>query len=379
MKSKLNTAPLMRVLSAFFFVAFTFSYLYFYQADVMAATQHLLSGGQTHYDRTIGALLVTLALYLLHLGVLAVTKLTRRAHAITYFPSLLCLCVLTSIRIHPDLTFDFGIMQWLLVVLLVVFCFVAYFFRKVSIFEEKIKPRYSPIRLLWANLLTLAVMFLLVGLCSNHDDAMHYRLRAESCLMARDYDGALNVGKQSLVCDSNLTMLRIQALARKRQLGERLFEYPLCGGSSVMMPNGKNIRPILCPEYRFIRYPELDYQLCQYLLDKKLDAFAQVLKANGARYGLEPTPAKTSQKTSAPAETDSVPVQQPLPKHYAEALVMYTRMRAQPVIDYHHDVISADYEDFLKILRGESDPRKRNTRLRDVYGNTYWYYYVSNR
>ena len=38
----------MRTLCAVLFITFTFTYLYFYQADVMMATQHLLSGGQTH-------------------------------------------------------------------------------------------------------------------------------------------------------------------------------------------------------------------------------------------------------------------------------------------------------------------------------------------
>ena len=72
----------MRTLCAVLFITFTFTYLYFYQADVMMATQHLLSGGQTHYERTIGAVLITVALYVLHLGVLAVTKLTHRAHSL---------------------------------------------------------------------------------------------------------------------------------------------------------------------------------------------------------------------------------------------------------------------------------------------------------
>ena len=47
------------------FVVFTFVYLYFYQADVLAAGQHVLSGGQTHYRRLVGAVLITLVLLIL--------------------------------------------------------------------------------------------------------------------------------------------------------------------------------------------------------------------------------------------------------------------------------------------------------------------------
>ena len=42
------------------FCVFSFVYLYFYQQDVLAAAQHVLSGGKTHYDRTVGAVLITL-------------------------------------------------------------------------------------------------------------------------------------------------------------------------------------------------------------------------------------------------------------------------------------------------------------------------------
>jgi len=392
MKKSMNTAPLMRLLCALLFVAFTFSYLYFYQADLLTATQHLLSGGQTHYERTIGAVLITVVLYILHLGVLAISRLTHRAHSITYFPSLLALCVLTSIQVHSDGTFTFGQWHWLSWVLLVLFIVIAYYFRKLSQFEEKIKPFYSPIRLLWGNVLTMCVMFFLVGLFSNHDDVFHYRMKVESCLLRRDYGGAIEVGKNSLVRDSNLTMLRIQALARKRLLGERLFEYPLCGGSSVMMPDGKHLKSVFYPSYRFIRYPELDYTLCGYLLDKKLDAFAHVMKAHAADYGLQEflpvdqtakknksARSNKSSKAENPEETDTTKTVLPLPKHYREALVMYCRMHASPVINYHDDVADADYEDFLQIRRGEKDAHRRNSLLRDVYGNTYWYYFFTTQ
>ena len=53
----------MRLLCAIVFCTFSFCYLYFYQADILAVEQHLLSGGKTHYDRTIGAVLITVALY----------------------------------------------------------------------------------------------------------------------------------------------------------------------------------------------------------------------------------------------------------------------------------------------------------------------------
>ena len=353
-----NSATLMRIVCAILFLIFTFTYLYFYQADVLAVTQHLLSGGQTHYDRTIGAVLLTLVLYVLHLGVLALTKLTRRAHAITYFPSLLALSVLTGIHVYNDGSFDFGRWYWLGTVLLVVFAVLAFFLYKLHLFEQQIKLSYNPLRLLWMNMLLMCAMFIFVGFTSNHSDVFHYRMRMESCLQNKDYDGALKVGEKEAVADSNLTLLRIHALARKRQLGERLFEYPLCGGSSVMLPDGRNVKPLMYPSYKFIKYPALDFELCKYLLDKDLGSFANLINERSDVYALSEDSLKDA-----------------LPKHYREALVLYNRLKANPVVSYHHEVFDADFEDFLKLMKKEKTVDRLQKRLRSVYGNTYWFYY----
>ena len=346
------------------FLSFTFAYLYYYQADVMTATQHLLSGGRTHYDRTIGALLITATLFIVHLGVLAVTRFTYRAHSLSYFPSLLLLAMITGITINNDGTYSLGWWPWGAPVLLVLFIVLASMIRSWLRVNHSIKAGRLSLATYWHNLLAMCLMFFFVGLTSNHNDVLHYRLHAEACLAQRDYDGALQVGKNAMACDSNLTLLRIHALARKHQLGERLFEYPLCGGSSVMMPDGKSVRSVFYPTYQFVKYPALDYKLCQFLLDKNIDGFARSIKENAETFGLEER-----------KETDTTVVGDRLPKHYREALVLYSRLRSHPVIVYHHDVLDADYEDFLAIARSEKDITRRGVKLRDAYHNTYWYYY----
>ena len=330
----------------------------------MTATQHLLSGGRTHYDRTIGAVLITLTLFIIHLGVLAVTRFTHRAHSLSYFPSLLLLAAMTGITIHNDGTYTFGWWNWGVLVLLVLFIVVAWMVRSWLRVDKNAKGGRLSWATYWHNLLAMFLMFFFVGMTSNHNDVLHYRLHAEACLARHDYDGALQVGKKAMVCDSNLTLLRVHALAKKHQLGERLFEYPLCGGSAVMMPDGKSVRPVFYPTYQFVKYPALDYKLCQLLLDKNIDGFARLVKQNAEVFGVEER-----------KETDTTVVADQLPKHYREALVLYSRLRSHPVIVYHHDVVEADYEDFLKIARSEKDIACRGVKLRDAYHNTYWYYY----
>ena len=60
---------LMKALCAVLFCGFSFVYLLFYQADMLAVAQHILSGGVTTYNGLIGAIIITLVLMLLQVGV----------------------------------------------------------------------------------------------------------------------------------------------------------------------------------------------------------------------------------------------------------------------------------------------------------------------
>ena len=96
-------SQLTRVLCTVAFVVFTFCYLLFYQADVMVVAQHIASGGQTHYVPWVGALLITLVLKLLQVGVNMIFALYRRTHALTYLPSMLVLAFITMTQVkHGD-------------------------------------------------------------------------------------------------------------------------------------------------------------------------------------------------------------------------------------------------------------------------------------
>ena len=95
-----------------------------------------------------------------------------------------------------------------------------------------------------------------------------------------------------------------------------------------------------------------DYLLCGYLLDKNLDSFVREI-------------------TRHYAVNDSVS----LPKHYEEALLLYTHLHSTPYIIYKNDVVNADFQDFQK-LENTIFNAQHKTALRDTYGNTYWYYYM---
>ena len=106
----------------------------------------------------------------------------------------------------------------------------------------------------------------------------------------------------------------------------------------------------LIHQIHMAKKPAHDYLLCAYLLDKRVDDFAREI---GNYY-----------------KTDSV-----IPKHYREALILHNHIRSHPVVEYRDNVLDADYKDYLKLTREKASKRERKTKVRDTYGNTYWYYY----
>ena len=85
-----------RVMCAIVFLTFSFCWLYFFQSDQLAMTQHVLSGGLTHYNSILGTLIIIAVLMLLQLLVFRVFRLTKRSHALTYVPSMMLLALISE-------------------------------------------------------------------------------------------------------------------------------------------------------------------------------------------------------------------------------------------------------------------------------------------
>ena len=342
-----------QVACAIAFCVFTFVYLYYYQGELLAVAQFVLSGGKTHYGNMVGAILITLTLYLLQCAVLYVTKLRRRAHALTYFPSLLILTVITDVSPNIDKHFSFG--GWLIAFPLLVIGYVALVFwlRKIQPYEPEDHNRSIFSRTVWINLMTMVVMFFLVGLFSNGNDVFHYRVRMEQLIAKGKYDKALKVGAKSLSTDPSLTMLRMHALAKKGIVGERLFFYPLSGGGKALLPDGNDTRTMLLPDSVITAFAATDsaktqYRLAEYLLDRKLDDFSAVI------YKVYP---------------DSV-----MPRHYSEAMILYNYQSGKPYAEGRNPVLETDFKEFCEMEKTYPKNTVANY-LRRTYGNTYWYYY----
>ena len=381
-QKKNNSTVGVRLMCAVVFVVFSFCFLYSFQADVMMMAQHVLSGGVTHYSRFWGALVITIVLQLLQLLVFSFFRLWKSFHALTYLPSMLVLAFLTSMNSDMDLHFSMGAWWWAFPLVIIVWLGIVFLARNIEDVEPGAESAGLFSRMMWINLLTMA--FLIMGTVgvSNTDAVFHYRMRMETRMADGDFEGALEQGCKSLESDANLQMLRMYALSRTGELGERLFTYPVVAKSEAILPVSGGSRFALYPVdslYRFLgarpvgemttsRYLELmqrrdsvvnrrvaDYQLCGLLIDKKIDAFAKAL-------------------INCYAGQDTLVIDA-LPKHYREAMILYTRSRSKPILVYHNAVMDEDWRNLQELEAQYPDFSERKGKVEEQYRGTYWYYY----
>lgn len=376
-RDKNSSTIAIHVMCAIVFSLFSFCWLYFFQADMLMMAQHVLSNGVTHYNPLIGACVITLLLYLLQKVLYRFLKLKKRSHALTYLPSILILALLSSIVPEGDSGVSFSMSWWAILLILAVWGLMAFVARSTQDVESDVRFGLFS-RPMWINLLFMSLMMMLAAWVGNTNAVFHYRMKVERCLIEGEAADALQAGKRSLESDKLLFMLRMYALARAHALGEHLFEYPITGKREDMLPTAKTstgfmmypvdslykfmgARPagLMSPE-RYLQLLERrdtlpnqtvqDYLLCGYLIDRQIDQFA---KEVGRYYHIN----------------DS------LPKHYREALTLYTHMRTRPRVVYHNAVMDEDYDNFQELERDYKDATERKGKVEEKYRETYWYYY----
>jgi len=369
----------MRTICAIVFCIFSLIYLYFYQADIIAVAQHVLSGGKTVYNKTVGTVIITAVLMLLQMGVFSITGLRHKSHFLTYVPSMFALLFITDISSDFNRSHSFGWWWVALPVSLVVYALLVIAARRYQSYERADDSRHDLFfsRIVGINLFMMALMIFTVGCLTNSDKEFHARARMEQMMKAGDWMGAMTVAQRQTANTPKLTMLRAYGLSKLGKMGEKFFEHEVTGGSDAILPSGEDVRMVIYPTVNLYKYlgavpgrpmsnitylnilvktgkgkaPVKDYLLCAYLMDKNLDAFANEI---GKYYAIDNT----------------------LPKHYKEALVLYSHLRSDPIVVYKDNVIEQDYKDMRDLQRKYTDPVLRRSFIRKSYVNTYWYYYL---
>lgn len=363
------------------FLLFTFVWLFWFQADLMAVAQHTLSHGTTRYSRTVGTVVITLSLLLLARLSLTVTRLYGCVHALNYLPSMLLLALLGCVNTDAGgkLCFDYW---WGVFPVLTAWGVLVWMARR-SCNRGSTSASFTGLfsRRVWTNVLLMVAMMLGVAAVGNTNAVAHYRAHAETALSHGDYDEALRVGRRSLETDESLTMLRAYALSRQNKLGDRFFHYPLKGSGADLLPAADSRSHLLmlaadsiwrhlgarpAPGMTTRDYLKAmsrdtlaaksiaDYVLCAALVDRDLDSFVSAL----SHFGYLDDQAADS-----------------LPHHYREALILYTHLRSHPQTVYHHNVMDEDWNNLQDLEQQQSDPRSRKAAVFERYRTSYWYYY----
>lgn len=336
-----------RVVVAACFVVLCWLWVYCFQSDSLAVQQHLLSGGQTVYERHVGAVIITFLLLLVQ--------------QVVYFLT----------------------------------------FRLLQHFHVETDSNVLFTRSLWVQLLVM-LSFLLLTIFSVGTNAVeHFTDRVEMRLLEGETEEALQVGEQSLEASPRLTMLRAYALAKEGQLGNRFFRYAVAGRGADLLPlcyspadsahakvqlmgdshTWANIFPtdsifhllgampkghfttgrflqLLCSQDSVRRgvvwhpVPRVahDYLLVMLLMDGRLADFARMLPQF---YALDDN----------------------LPRHYQEALVLYHHTTAHPSVVYHHSVTDENFSDYQAMKKQFATRSERQVNMLEHFMETYWYYY----
>ena len=129
-RDKNSSAITIRVMCAIVFLLFSWGWLYFFQADALAMTQQVLSDGLTHYNRLVGAVIITAVLMILQSIVNGITKLNKRFHALTYMPSMLVLALLTGVSQTIDRGVSLSNSIWFVILFAIIWVGLIYFVRQ---------------------------------------------------------------------------------------------------------------------------------------------------------------------------------------------------------------------------------------------------------
>lgn len=380
-RSKDSTTAV-KVVCAIIFIVFVVTYVYSFQGDLLAMTQHVWAKGQTHYHRGIGVSVIALVLSLLSLVVGFFVRLPQRVFSLIFFPAFVLLGLLTAVHVEGNSVHTS--LYWLVAVpfMFLAYCFVIGQIERYRDFLTRLRGTGFLSHSWWVNILLLVGMMTMTYSMGNTDRTLHTRLKVERYCRQKQWDKALATGFPQYDNDSSLTMLRALALANVGQLGDKLFTYDVTGGSRALTPQPDHSVTFLLGSdkvlwrtigivprdkgeafgvflKRELRRGTVnvnvarDYLLCSYLMDRNLKDFVAALPLyyNNA---------------------DSMPV------HYAEAYALYCdRFKTPDTLTTQ--AMKADYADFLAVMRTYKKPVLRDAAIRDAYFGTYWYYYFRKK
>lgn len=374
-KEEIRLQRVVMALCAILFAVFSFLFVAKSQSVLLELLYDKVATGKLQYNAYVVGGVISVALTIFALWLNKFTGFKREWTAFSFMPSAMVLAFITDID-SSLYTGEYDYLKWIIVLAIGVFAYAAFSFVLRRILFAKIKNvAMSANRIIWRNLVLFVILFSLVGFLSNGEENFKREALVASYYKKGDSDNALKVGYLSNVASHSLTVQRAYILAKGGMLGERLFEYPQYYGADGLIPAKEQVSPLV---------PDSVYALLgasPLQGEEALDVFKRALKNDNV------SPAAKDYYLSAllldrkiVEFTDNVKTLYPdtetanLPKHYQEALVLYSSINGDSV-----QASAAMQEQFnaFKALEAEhEDIFVRGNYLRRHFGRTYWWYFL---
>ena len=372
-----KAAQNINILSGLLFSIFSFVYLYYFQGDVVQALHFSLSEGKTYYSYLIGAIIATLILLIIAKLIRDNIKFDVPYLSLSYFPSFLCLSLITDI----DYSVYTGneIMHkwiWLFPLLLLLWWGIKYGLE--HFFDMLPEERLTKTHLFISNLSILVLFAVVPILMSNTNINFHHELAVEKAIHDKKYKEALHVGYKSFETSRTLSALRAYAmsLSDEQGLGNQLFKFPQPYGADGLFfsADSKQVLRINADSlYQYLgekpyinesvkayldrlyatqkgTYKVLDYYLSGLLLDKELDKFSAAVE-------------------ECFFNEDS------LPRYYQEALILQSKLsKVKPTFNLD-TLLTNRFSKFEEEQSKHDKWIKQKNLIRHKFGDTYWWYY----
>lgn len=409
-------------LCAIVFAIFSFTFIGVYQASLLEALYDVVATGKLKYNGYVVATIVTAVLVFVALWLNRYAKFRFEWTALAYLPSSLLLAFITDID-SSIYSGENSFVMWSIILFTGVMAYtvIAYVLRGMCIYNRRYKPQLRT-KIVWRNFLILTILFCLTGLLSNSDENFKNETQAYSFYKKGDIDAALNVANRSLNASHELTSSRAFYLALNNELPNQLFAYPQYYGVEGLLPPQKQMTP-LHPDtvYTFLGAQRMqdeaaldylrravkndtlpsaalvDYYLCGLLLDKRVSEFVEELPLYYDLQSENPLPRHYKEallyyvtavdELDLPFETDSMRAEYmkmsimdwkdigDLPAHYKEVLTKYAFAAdgIETLVDA--DSLGKEFVTMLEMEKQYPELHIRTNYIRKKYGNTYWWYF----
>ena len=375
-KEEIRLQRVVVALSATLFAVFSFLFVAKFQTPLLELLYKKVATGKLEYNAYVAGASISIFLTLFALWMNRYTGFKREWTALSYLPSSILLAFITDIDRSLYIG-GYNYQKWIIVALIGVFAYASFSYVLRRVLFAKIKNvAMSANRIVWRNLEIFVVLFCLVGFLSNGEENFKREALVESYYRKGNVKKALEVGYLSNTVSQTLATQRAYILAKEGLLGEKLFEYPQPYSSDVLFPEDVQVSPLVpdsvfsligvnpVPGEKMLETLKRavesdsstpaarDYYLSAMLLDRRLVEFA------GTVASLYPD-VKISD----------------MPKHYQEALVLYSNIDGS-VVDSDNNGMQKHFDAFKALEKQYDDPFVRANYMRRNFGRTYWWYYL---